>query len=187
MSGLIIHVIHFRNLLVIMFLDVEVRFVYSTFSYQFSSSLVDKSLGLSYAIGLQEYAYWINMNTTDNPIRSIVYLATPANRRLVVQLICDPSSSSHQLGVLGETSFGEYTMQLSSPCACWDGCSSQPKPDPQPYNWNFWIIMGSVCCGVFLLFCMMITCLFCSKPSKRRYPTILIDEKTPFIKGSANY
>jgi hypothetical protein len=169
-----------------MFRDVEVRFIYSTFLHQIFSSLVDKSLGLSYAIGLQEYAYWINMNTTDNPIRSIVYPTTPSNRRLVVQLICDPSSSTHQLNVLGETSFSEYTMQLSSPCACWNGCNN-PTPDPEPYNWILLIIVGSVSGGVFLLFCMMITCLFCSKPNRKRHRTMIIDEKTPFIKGSANY
>jgi hypothetical protein len=126
------------------------------------------------------------MNGADNSIKSIVYPATAENRRLTVQLICDTSSSNHQLSILGETAFNEYTMQLSTPCACWNGCD-KPKPDPDQYDWTSWIIIGSVSCAVFLLFCIMITCLFCSKPSRRQYHRVIINEKTPFIKGPENY
>jgi hypothetical protein len=125
------------------------------------------------------------MNSTDNPIRSIVYPLASVNRRLTVQLICDQSVSSHRLEVLGETSLKEYTMQLTSPCACWNGCN-QPSPNPNPFDSTFWIITSSICGAVFLLFCMMITCLFCSKPNRRRRP-IFIDEKTPFVKVPINH
>ncbi len=168
-----------------MFLDVEVKFLWLIFHISFCFfSIVDKTHGISYPIGLQENAYWININNTNNLVGSIVYPLTTSNQRLIVQLICDQSSSSstkHQLSILGETSFGEYTMQLTSSCVCWNGCV-QPTPDTDQFNWTFWIIAGGIGCVVFVLFCMMISCLFCSKP-KRSYPPIDVDEKTPIYKG----
>lgn len=124
-------------------------------------------------------------NFTNNSVRSIVYPSTSINRRLTVQLICDRTLSSHYLQVLGETSTGEYTMQLTSSCVCWDGCSQQPSP--QSYDWTFWAIAGGICILVFLSFCLMITCLFCAKPNRQRYPVILVDEKTPIVSGKINF
>lgn len=138
--------------------------------------LVDRLKGISYTIGIQEYAFWMNMNSTDSRIPSIVYPSPSINRRLIVQLICDRSYSTAQLSVLGETSLGEYTMQLTSRCACWNECN-QPKPDPEPFSWNFWIILVSISGVVFLFFCIVVSCLFCTKP-KRRYPMIITDENT---------
>ena len=143
--------------------------------------IVDKTQGISYILGLQERTAWINMNNTKNLVSSIVY-SSPTYRRLTVQLICDQSSSNHFLNVLGEISVGEYVMQLSSPCACWNGCVN-PSPHPEPFNWNFSIIIGIAGGAVFLLFLVMISCLFCSKPRRRRhYPVMIINEKTPFIR-----
>lgn len=119
------------------------------------------------------------MNNTNNLVPWIVYRSPTYNRRLTVQLICDRSDSSHRLQVLGETSVGEYLMQLRSPCACWNGC----KRSPHPSGWDFWSITGTVAGVVTLLFLMMITCLFCSKP-KRRYPVFIVNEKTPVLKGT---
>lgn len=155
------------------------------YCHNVSGCQIDKTSGISYTIGLQEKASWINMNGRDNPMRSIVYQSNSVNRRLTVQLICDQTLSYHRLEVLGETVLGEYTMQLTSPCACWNGCV-KPSPDPQPYNWNIWIITGGICGAIFILSCVMISCLFCSKPN-RRHPVMLADEKTPFIKGTINY
>ncbi len=184
MSGLIIHVINFPNTLAKTYLDVKVRL--SPLNLISSSfPLVDKSRGMSYTIGLQDYAYWINMNRTDNPLPSIVYPSPSMNQRLTVQLVCDRSYSSHRLEVLGETSIGEYTMQLTSRCACWNGCA-RPSPHPHPFDWNIWIITGGICAVLFFLSCTMITCLFCSKP-KRDYPILIANEKTPFIKAWITY
>ncbi|CAF4522053.1 unnamed protein product [Rotaria sp. Silwood1] len=141
---------------------------------------IDKTHSISYTIGLQEYAYWVNMNNTKNFVPGIVYPSLSHNRRLSVQLVCDRSLSSHHLQVLGETSVGEYVMKLTSPCACWNGCT---KPKPRPFRWGFWTITGIVVIVVFLLCLMMITCLFCSKP-RRSYPTIIVNEKTPIMKGA---
>jgi len=126
------------------------------------------------------------MNGLDNPIRSIVYQSNSVNRRLTVQLICDQTLSYHHLEVAGDTALGEYTMQLTSPCACWNGCVG-PTPDPEPFDWTIWMIAGGVSGVVFIIFCVMISCLFCSKPNRRRYPEMLVDEKTPFMKGTINY
>lgn len=125
------------------------------------------------------------MNPTEAGIQSIVYPSPSTNRQLTVQLICDRAYSSPRLVVLGETSTGEYTMQLTSRCACWNECTD-PTPDPDSFDSSFWIILGSICLGVFLLCCIMITCLFCSKP-KRRYPMIISDEKTLFYPGSRKH
>ncbi|CAF1211276.1 unnamed protein product [Rotaria sordida] len=146
---------------------------------------IDKTRHISYTIGLQENAYWINMNNTQNLVPAIVYPSSSSNRRLTVQLICNPSLSSHRLQVLGETSVGKYVMELTSPCACWDGCTT-PIPPRVPFRWRFWMIASAVLVVVFLLFLMMITCLFCSKP-KRNHPIIVFDEKTPIMKGVVNY
>ncbi|CAF2829352.1 unnamed protein product [Rotaria sp. Silwood2] len=142
---------------------------------------MDKNRGISYTIGLQDYAYWVNMNATKNLVGWILYPSPPNNRRLSVQLVCDRSLSSHRLQVLGEGSVGEYIMELTSPCACWDGCII-PEPRPLRFRWNFWTITGIVLVAVFLLFLMMLTCLFCSKP-KRSYPTVIFNERTPIMKG----
>jgi hypothetical protein len=123
------------------------------------------------------------MNNTKTLVPSIVYSSPSSYPRLTVQLVCDRSLTTHRLQVLGEASVGEYIMQLTSPCACWNGCI---KPSPEPIEWNFWMIMGIAGAVVFLLFLIMITCLFCSKP-KRRYPVMLINEKTPFIQHNIKY
>lgn len=125
------------------------------------------------------------MNRSSNLVPSIVYPSPIDNRRLTVQLICDQSISNHRLQVVGETALGEYLMQLSSPCACWDGCI-KPSPDPDPLIWNSWMIVGIVGAIIALVFIIILTCLFCSKPS-RRYPIVWINEKTPFIKDDKNY
>ena len=156
------------------------------FYLQIFFSLVDKSSGLSYPIGYQQYVSWANMNDSNGPLKTIIYRAPTENRRLIVQLICAASSPNHQLSILGETAFNEYTMQLSSPCACWNGCPN-PQPDPDDYDWNVWIIIGSIACGIFLLFCTMITCLFCSKPRRKQQHVLIVNEKTPFIKGPDYY
>ncbi|CAF3196131.1 unnamed protein product [Rotaria socialis] len=145
----------------------------------------DKNRRISYSIGLQDYAYWINMDNTRNPFRSIVYPSPSNNRRLTVQLICDQSISFHRLQVIGETSSHEYTMQLTSPCACWDGCS-QPTPSPSSFTWDFWMTVCAAGIVLFLLFLIMISCLFCSKP-KRTYHNMSINESTPIIHGSKEY
>ena len=163
----------------------DVKVTWNHLSKFYLSFIVDRSRGISYTIGLQEYAFWVNMNPTNSGIQSIVYPSPSTNRRLTVQLICDRSFSTPQLAVLGETAIGEYTMQLTSRCACWDECS-EPTPDSQPFDWKFWIILGSICLGVFLLFCSMITCLFCSKP-KSRYPKVNTSEKTPFFPHSRKH
>jgi hypothetical protein len=169
-----------------MCLDVKVNFfIFKFHIFFFFFTLVDQTRGVSYTIGLQEKFSWINMNSIDNPIRSIVYQSNTVNRRLAVQLICDQTLSDHRLEVLGETTLGEYTMQLRSHCACWNGCVG-PAPEPEPFNWTIWIITGGICGVIFIIFCTMISCLFCSKPN-RRHPMMLVDEKTPFIKGSINY
>jgi len=122
------------------------------------------------------------MNSTNDLVAWISYLAPPYNKRLSVQLICDRISSSHRLQVLGETPAGESVMQLRSPCACWDGYI-KPTPSPSTFNWYFWTRVGIVTGVVVLLFLIMITCLFCSKP-KRRYPVWIINESTPILKGT---
>jgi len=127
------------------------------------------------------------MNNTNQTVGSIVYPSALPNRRLTVDLICNPTISSHRLGVVGETSLGEYKMQLTSPCACWNGCTKPaPEPDDQPIDWYFWIVTGGIGGAIFLLFCILMSCLFCSKPNRPRYPVMLIDEKTPFINSQIN-
>ena len=97
-----------------------------------SSTSVDQTNNISYTIGLQEYVQWTNVNASSTHIASIIYPAIAPDQHLVVQLICDQStSSSPSFSVIGQTAVGEYTMQLSSHCACWDGCLN-PKPDPSP-------------------------------------------------------
>jgi hypothetical protein len=170
-----------------MLLDVKVKVFLFKISHIFPLSfvLVNQIRNISNPIGLQDHAYWINMNTTDNSIRSIVYPSASNSGHLTVQLICDQTLAFSRLEVIGEKSLNEYTMQLTSACACWNGCG-QPSPDPGPFNWEFWVITGSVSVAVFLLFCMMISCLFCSKP-KRRDWNMPVNEKTPFMKGSINH
>ncbi|CAF4066150.1 unnamed protein product [Adineta steineri] len=141
---------------------------------------IDRTRQISYDIGLQRNAYWINMNKTNNLIPSIVYPSSSMNRRLTVQLICDRSLSSDHLKVLDEVSPGEYVMQLTSRCACWDGCI---EPKPFPNNWDFYMIMGIAAGVVFVIFLIMMTCLFCSKP-KQRYPVMIVNEKTPIFKSA---
>ena len=147
--------------------------------------LVDKFRGISNTIGLQEYAYWINMNGKNDVIPEIVYPSPSNNQRLRVQLICNRSSSSHHLEVLGESVAGEYIMRLISRCACWNGCRN-PSPHPFHFHSKFWVTTGIAVGAVSLVFIMTITCLFCSKP-KRRYRTVIINEKTPIIQDAMDY
>ncbi|UJR21026.1 hypothetical protein I4U23_024126 [Adineta vaga] len=139
---------------------------------------LDKTSSVSYPIAYQNAVYWLNMNNTRSVNPTIVYATPSTNRRLKVQLICDRSSNQHRLEVVGETSVGEYLMQLTSPCACWNGCSHRP-PNPSP-NWNLWSIIGIAGGVIFLLFLIMMTCLFCSKP-KRRSQYLTVGEKTPIF------
>lgn len=176
-SGRTIHVIHLLNPIVGMFQDVKVTSpLLYILTIVFHSFSVDRTRDIGYTLGLQENVLWMNMNPTADGIPSIVYRSPSLSRHLIVQLICNRSYSTAQLLVLGETSLGEYTMQLTSRCACWNECQS--TPDPDPFNWNFAIIL--VCIGgvAFLFFCIIVTCLICSKP-KRRYPRrIITDERT---------
>jgi hypothetical protein len=127
------------------------------------------------------------MNTTTNLVPSIIYPSPSGNQRLTVQLICDQSISNHRLQVVGETTVGEYLMQLTSPCACWDGCvKPTPSPSPSPFSWHTWMIVGIAGAVVAVLFIVMLTCLFCSKP-KRRYPMLLVNEKTPIMRHDIKY
>lgn len=142
--------------------------------------LVEKSRGISYTIGLQDFVSWNNMNNSKSLAPTIVYLSPQSNRRLSVKLICDRSISSHRLHVLGETAIGEYAMELTSPCACWDGCTKSST-----FRWKFWMTVAAGLAVVFILFLLMITCLLCSKP-RQRYPIVLIDEHTPIIKGAVS-
>lgn len=153
--------------------------------------LVDKNRGISYTIGLQDNAYWINMDSnTNNSIRSIVYpTLSSSNRRLTVQLICDQTISSHYLQIFGETSLNEYTMKLTSPCACWNGCTQSP-PTPEPIDWTFGIVTGGICLVLFSFCCLIITCLFCGKVKRQErqsYPVIVANEKTPLYKTPINH
>jgi hypothetical protein len=109
------------------------------------------------------------MNSTNDLIAWIIYLAPAYNKRLSVQLICDRISSSHHLQILGETPVGESVMQLRSPCACWDGCI-KPTPSPSTFNWHLWMRLGIMAGVVVLLFLIIFTCSFCSRSySNDRY------------------
>lgn len=122
--------------------------------------------------------------TSENP--SIVYPSTSSDRFLTVELICDPSTSTHHLNVGREVIYSRYQMQLRGPCACWNGCiHSDHHHHHNDYDLQFWIIAGSIAAGVFVFCCLLISCLFCSKP--RRQSTFkIIDEKTPFMHRSIN-
>ncbi|CAF1526013.1 unnamed protein product [Adineta ricciae] len=141
---------------------------------------IDKTNHISYPIGYQNFVYWLNMNATSGLNPTIVYPITTSNRLLKVELICDrTSSANHHLQVVGETAVGEYYMRLTSPCACWNGCKE--RPSRPSFDWNVWTIIGIVGSVVFLLVVIMMTCLFCSKPKRQRFYTVM-SEKTPILK-----
>jgi hypothetical protein len=77
-----------------------------------------------YPLGYQSGVQWRVTPGQDMP--TIVY--TGAERVLYVDLRCLDSGEPHKLEVHGhDPQSGQYTMTLSSKCACWNGCKGQKQ------------------------------------------------------------